>query len=83
MLYQWRKFQYHTFFPSQDIKHNMSLSFSYTVDDIINFKIYLGSTSKGTADKEKMRGRRKYKKLEYLENEKSFLDIKKNIFHSS
>ena len=28
------------------------------------------------------RGRRKYKKSEYLVNEKSFLDEIKNIFHS-
>ena len=34
------------------------------------------------ADSEKKRGRRKYKKCEYLENEKSFLDEIKNIFDS-
>ena len=34
------------------------------------------------ADREKNRVRRKYKKIEYLENEKSFLDEIKNIFHS-
>ena len=32
------------------------------------------------ADKGKIRGRGKYK-TEYLENEKSFLDKKKSIFH--
>ena len=30
---------------------------------IINFKIFLGSTSKAMADREKKRGRRKYKNL--------------------
>ena len=32
------------------------------------------------ADRGKKRGRWKYKKIEYLENEKSFLDEIKNIF---
>ena len=32
------------------------------------------------ADKEKKRGRQEYKKIEYLENKKSFLDEIKNIF---
>ena len=34
------------------------------------------------ANKEKKRGRRKYKKFEYLENEKSFLDEMKSTFHN-
>ena len=34
------------------------------------------------ADREKKRGRRKDKNLNYLENEKSFLDEVKSIFHS-
>ena len=46
-------------------------------DDVINFKIYLGSSSRAMADWEKKRGRWKHKK-----NEKSFLDEIKNIFHS-
>ena len=58
-------------FPSQDIKQNVLLM----CDDAINFKIYLESTSKAMAEREKKRGRRKYKK-------KSFLDEIKNIFHS-
>ena len=45
----------------------------------MNFKIYLGSSSKAMADREKKRGRWKYK---YLKNENSFLDEIKNIFHS-
>ena len=54
---------------------------SQTVHDIIKFKIYLGSTSKAMADREK-EGKTEIQKLEYLENEKSFLDEIKNIFHS-
>ena len=49
-------------------------------DDVINFKIYLKTTSKAMADGEKKRKRREYKKFEYLENEKSFLDEKKIFF---
>ena len=48
----------------------------------MNFKIYLGSSSKAMADREKTRGRWEHKKIKYLENEKSFLDEIRNIFHS-
>ena len=34
------------------------------------------------ANREKKRGRQKYKKYEFLENEKSFLGEIKDIFHS-
>ena len=44
-------------FPSQDIKQNV-LS-SYSVDDVRNFKIYLGSSSQVIAVREKKRGRGK------------------------
>ena len=53
----------------------------YAVYDIINFKIYLQTTLKAMADREKKRGRQ-ILKYEYLENEKSFLDEIKSIFHS-
>ena len=53
----------------------------YAVYDVINFKIYLQTTLKAMADREKKRGR-KIQKYEYLENEKSFLDEIKSIFHS-
>ena len=52
-----------------------------TVDDVINFKTYLQSTSIAMADGKK-EGKTEIQKLEYLENEKSFLDEIKNIFHS-
>ena len=48
-----------------------------------NFKIFLESTSKAMADRRgKKEGKVKIQKFEYLENEKSFLDEIKNIFHS-
>ena len=34
------------------------------------------------ADREKKKGKREIQKLEYLKNEKSFLNEIKNIFHS-
>ena len=39
----------------------------------MNFKIFLGSTSKVMADREKKEGKKKIQKFGYLENEKSFL----------
>ena len=73
ILYQWTKFQYHTFFLSQDIKQNVLLS-SYldNWDDIINFKIFLGPTSKAVADRGKKRGRRKYKNLNISRTKRAF-----------
>ena len=55
ILYQWTKFQSHTLFPSQDIKQNVLLS-SY-LDSWLShkFKIFLGSTAKAMADREKIR----------------------------
>ena len=44
-----------------------------TVDDIINLKIFLGSTPKAMADREKQ-GKTKIEKLKYLKDGKSFLD---------
>ena len=38
------------------------------------FKIFLGLSSKAMANREKKSGRWKYKKCEYLEDEKNFLD---------
>ena len=34
-----------------------------TIDDVINFKVYLQSSSKAMADRKKKRGGRKYKNL--------------------
>ena len=41
-----------------------------TVDDIINFKIYLGSSSKAIAGREKKTGRSKYKNLNISREQK-------------
>ena len=58
------------------------INFLFRQLDVINFKIYLKSSSQAMADREKKRGRVEIQKFEYLENEKSFLDEIKNIFHS-
>ena len=52
-----------TFFPSQVIKQNVLLSSYLDSDDVINFKIYLQSTSNAMTDREKKGGRRKYKNV--------------------
>ena len=39
---------------------------------MMNFKIYLQSSSKAMANRYKKREGQKYKKIEYLENKKSF-----------
>ena len=46
----------------------------------MNFKIFLGSSSKAIADGKK-EGKTKIQKFEYLDNKKSFLDEIKNILH--
>ena len=46
-----------------------------------DFKIFLGSTFKAMADREKNE-KMKIQKFKYLKSEKSFLDEIKNIFHS-
>ena len=49
----------------------------------MNFKIYRRSSSKSMADKQVERKvMTEIQKFEYLENEKSFLDEIKRIFHS-
>ena len=45
---------------------------TYTVDDIINFKIYLGSSSKAMVDKEKKNRKWKYKNLNISRMKKAF-----------
>ena len=56
ILYQLTKFQCHNFFPSPDIKQNVLLSSYLDTWCVINFEIYLGSTSKAMADWVKKRG---------------------------
>ena len=43
-----------------------------TVDDIINFKIFLESTSKEMADRENKRGRQKHKNLKTSRTKRAF-----------
>ena len=42
------------------------------VDDVTNYKIYVGSTSKAMADEEKQRGRPKYKTLDISRTKRAF-----------
>ena len=63
MLYLWTKFQCLTFLPSKDIKQNVLLSSFYTIDDAINFKIYIRSSPKTMADGDKKSEGQKYKIL--------------------
>ena len=49
---------------------------------VVTCKIYSGSSSKTMADEEKKEGKMEIQKIEYLKNEKRFLDEIKNIFHS-
>ena len=71
ILYQWTTFQCHTSFLSQDIKHVLFRSY-LEVDDVINFKIFLESTSKVMADREKKRRRRIYKTLNISRMKRAF-----------
>ena len=43
-----------------------------TVNDIINFKIYLGASSKAMADREKKRGRWKYKNFNISRKKRTY-----------
>ena len=72
ILYQWTKFQCRTLFLSQDIKQNVRLLGSYLDSDVINFKIFIESTSQAMADREKKRGRRKYKNVNISRTERAF-----------
>ena len=82
VLYQWTQFQCHNLFPSQDAKQNVLLS-SY-LDGWWNRKLWdLSSINLWSNSWEgKKEGKRERQKCEYLENEKSFLDEIKSIFHS-
>ena len=46
------------------------------------FKIYLRSSSKAMAGREKKEGNTEMQRFEYVENEKSFLNETKSIFHN-
>ena len=57
ILYQWTRFQCHTFFPSQDVKQNVLLSSYLDSWNVINIKIYLQTASNAMADREKKKGK--------------------------
>ena len=82
ILYQWTKFQCDTLFLSQDFRENMWL-ISY-LDSWRRHKLWdfswINLWSNGWHGK--IEGRTKIQKFKYLENEKSFSDEIKSIFHS-
>ena len=77
ILYQCTKFQCHNLLLSQDIKQNVLLNSYLDIDDIINLKISVESTPKAMANKEKKRGRRKYKNLNISRRKRVFRCNKK------
>ena len=82
ILCQWTQCQCHTFFPSQDIKQNVSLS-SYLG---ICWRHKLQDISSKNLQSNGWQGEKEVKtetqEFEYLENKKSFLNEIKNILHS-
>ena len=56
----------------------MSPNLCKTIHDIINYSISVDPFESGKCGKEEQ----KLQKIEYLDNEKSFLDEIKNTFHS-
>ena len=82
ILYQWTTFQCHTFFPSHDTKQNALLSsyfgswWRHKLWDLSSINLQ-NNGWQGEKEVET-----KIQKSEYLENEKSFLDEIKSIFHS-
>ena len=82
IFYLWTKFQCHTFFPPEDIKQNLLLNsyldtwWCHNLYDL--YLIILWSNGRQDEKEERM----EIQKIEYLKNEKSFLDEIKGIFHS-
>ena len=76
ILFQRTKFQCHNLFPSLNTKQDVLLSSYLDSWDVTNFKIYLRTTSKAMAGREKKGGRRKYKNLNILRTKRA------SLFHS-
>ena len=72
LLYEWTKFQCHTFFSFSRYQTKCVLSSYLGIDDVIRFKIYPRTTSKAMTDSEKNRGRRKYKNLNISRTKRAF-----------
>ena len=53
-------------------RYQTKCAIKFLVDDTINFKIYLASTSKVMADGKKTRGRWKYKNLNIFRTKRTF-----------
>ena len=81
ILYQWTKFQCHNLFLFQDIKRNVLLSSYLDSWWRHKFQDFSCIKLKSNGWQGKKEGQTKIQKFEYLENEKSFLDEIKNIFH--
>ena len=79
IVYQWTKFQCHTLFLSQNSKQHVLLSLY--LDNWWHHKLsWINLQSNGWQGEKE--GKTKMLKLEYRENEKSFLVEIKNILHS-
>ena len=81
ILHLGTKFQCHTFFPSQDIKQNVLSSYlgNWWRHKLLRFIFDHPLKQWPTGRK---RGKDGKRKIWYLENEKSFFDEIKSIFHS-
>ena len=86
-LYQWTKFQCHTFFHSQDIKPNvlfssyLDSSWCHVISSWYSWFIFDEALKQWLTERKK-EGKMEIKIHKYLENEESFLGEIKNIFHS-
>ena len=87
ILYQWKKFQYHTFFHSQDIKPNvlfssyLDSSWCHVISSWYSWFIFDEALKQWLTERKK-EGKMEIQIHKYLENEESFLGEIKNIFHS-
>ena len=67
-------------FLSQDIKRKVLLSSYLDSWDVINFKIFLKSTSKAMADRGTKRGKQKYKNSNISRTKRAFYMKQKTFF---
>ena len=87
ILYQWKKFQCHTFFHSQDIKPNvlfssyLDSSWCHVISSWYSWFIFDEALKQWLTERKK-EGKMEIQIHKYLENEESFLGEIKNIFHS-
>ena len=72
VFYLWTKFQWHTFFPSQDIKQNVLLSTCLDNWWCHKLKNLSSIILKSNGRQGKKRGRRKYKNFNISRTERAF-----------